>query len=309
MRSIFLALLVLLAVSEGFPQQMVKVNIVELYDKVPVPPGDAKEAYARCDHGPGGTACDPGKFYQSIIQREKDLELRLGETSRQLSQPMTGQMQKGDAEAMQKKMETMSQAEKVQYAMEMSKQMGLGPRALSPEPPEVQAALREYTRANQEVGQDIQKAGDEMRVRQQIDEERHRKHVEIDAWTKTEADKIPQVSGGEMSWPEPKAYHALMVRSAQKHVEVENDYLKTVRKLYQAEMDKGKKRYAILQAKLAAINYGDDAKNIETRKILVGAQSLMMGPLGSLIVLSQDATKQSAEWYARKLEEEQKKPG
>ena len=49
MRWTIVALLVLLLPCGSSAQQMIKVNMVELYDKVPPPPVDAKEAFARCE--------------------------------------------------------------------------------------------------------------------------------------------------------------------------------------------------------------------------------------------------------------------
>jgi hypothetical protein len=289
---------------------MVKVNMLELYDKVPPPPADPKEAYARCDHGvnESPTVCNPDKFYQPIFDKSHQLTKRIEETSMKLTEPLSEKAKNIDAEEVRKKMETMSQAEKIQYAMELNKQMDLGQKAMTLEPPSVTAAIQEYSKVNSEAGRDMQKAGEESRKNQQIQEERRQKHADIEEWTRKELEKIPQLSTGEMSYPEPKAEHALLLKSAEKHCAVENEYLKSCKTQFQSEMDKAKKRYAALQQKMAAAGYGEEAKNLETKRMLIGAQALMLAPVEALAGMSRDATKEAAGWYAKKLEVEKQKP-
>ncbi len=313
MRSLCAALLVLLAYSAGPAQELPKVNFVELYGQVPAPPADAREAYARCElpRDSHSLAVDPAKYYQPMAEKFEGLSKKLEGISLQLSKPeadkMADKMKGMDAKEMQKKMQSMSQAEKVKFAMEMSQQMGLGQKALTPEPARVNDALQEYSSATGEMSKDIQNAGEQMQTQAKMQEDHEKKHKDVEDWRITEEAKIPLLSSGEMSYREPKALRALMLKTADKHVAVENEHLKNVRAAYQAELDKWKKRYTPLQQKMIAINYGNDARNVETKKILVGGDGLMLGVVGNLLGISKDATKSAADWYARKLKVESEK--
>ncbi len=310
MRWTIVALLVLLLPCGSSAQQMIKVNMVELYDKVPPPPVDAKEAFARCEKvgEDNPTNCSPEKFYQPIVGKAQELTKQLEETSMKLVEPDKGSLTKANAEEIQKKMETMSQEEKVKYAMELSNQMGLGQRKVVVEPPSVTAFMQEYSKVSLETGKDMQKIGEESRKDQQMGEDRWNKHKDIDEWTRKEMDKIPEISTGEMSYREPKAEHALLLKSAEKHIALENEYLKWRRKQFQTELDKDKKRYISLQQKVAATGYGEEAKNLETKRMVISAQGILLGPVEGLTGMSRDATKEAADWYAKKLELEKQKP-
>ncbi len=309
MRSMCVALLVLLACSAAPAQEMLKVNIVELFGQVPVPPADAKEAYARCDHGkdPNVVVVNETKYYLPMSEKLKGLGQKLGDITMQLDKPMVDKMKSIDQKEIEKKMKTMSRDEQIKFAMEMTKQMGLAPTAMTAESPAVTAAMEESMNLSQAVGEDMQKAGAEMQSAQKVQADREKKHKDIQDWYYTEYAKIPQLSSGEMSYPEPKALHALKLKTADKHVAVENEYLTGVRKAYQDELAKWKTRYSPMQQKLAAIHYGEDAKNAPTKKTLLGSQSMMVNAATSLLRVSSDATHGPAEWYARKVQAENEK--
>jgi GTPase Era involved in 16S rRNA processing len=109
----------------AFGQGMVKVNVVELYDKIPAPPADAKAAHARlvCVTENTMQRCDAEKFYQPINSELATLQQRVEKTLAALAQPSVTAMQQIDPQEMQKKMEKMTQEEKIQFAMQMSQQM------------------------------------------------------------------------------------------------------------------------------------------------------------------------------------------
>ena len=287
-------------------QTSVKIDIVALADKLPPPPADAKEAYNRseCPDDPSGASCNCDKFYQVLSDELSNISTKLADATSAEDQPMTDKMKKVDAEAVQKKMATMSQDEKMQYAMELSKQMGMGPKVMSPEPPAVTSAIQECTKVNMAMSGDFQKSGDVLKNRAAMNEDREKKHREIVDWQQAEEQKLPQVSGGEMSAPEPKAYRALMLKSADKHLAVEAAYLKNVRSSWQDDLMAYKGRYSTLQQKLVAIHYGDDAKNSQNRRVLLSAQMLMLTPLKDLLDRSKGATNDASGWYAQKLKTE-----
>ena len=72
--------------------------------------------------------------------------------------------------------------------------------------------------------------------------------------------------------------------------------------------DQKKARHLPLQQKLAAINYGEAAENVETKRILVGAQSMLLGPADDLISFSREATETAARWWMQKAKLDRQKP-
>ncbi len=309
MRSLCVALLVFLASSAAAAQEIPKTNFLELYGQVPAPPADAKEAYARCEHASdlSSPVVDQKKYFQPMADKLAAISKKLEGTAEQLNKPLTDKMKSVDAEAIQKKMKSMSREEQIKYAMELNQQMGLGPKPMAAEGPKVTAALEEYQKITGSAGEDMQKAGEDVQKQMKVQEEREKKHKDVQAWYEAEYAKIPQLSSGEMSYAEPKALHALKMNTADKHLAVENDYLKGVRKAYQDELTKWKTRYSSLQQKLIAIRYGDDAQNVETKKVLVGAQGMMLNAAIALLKMSDEATKGPAQWYARKVQVQNEK--
>ena len=79
-------------------QEMVKVNILALYDKIPAPPVDAKAAHARlvCVVENAAQRCEAVKFYQPINSELAALQQRLEKTEGALALPCVNSMQKID---------------------------------------------------------------------------------------------------------------------------------------------------------------------------------------------------------------------
>ena len=308
MRFLRLALTLLFPLTAA-AQEMVKVNFVGLYDKVPPPPASAREAYARCEHAPDHyEVVTAAKFYEPWKTKTDQYNRQLEEVGKKLQQPMTDKMKSVDPDEVQKKMATMTQAEKIAYAMELNKKMGLSGRTMVMEPPPVLAALEEFQNVTASIAGDMQTAGHEHAAQAKLQEEHKKKHEEIETWTRAEEAKLPRVSGGEMDWPEPKAFHALMLKSADKLVALDNEYLAAAARRYRDELAKAKKRFSTLQQKLAAISYGQDAKNAESKTTCNSAEGMTLGPVGALVGLSLEATEHAARSWGRKLRVENEKP-
>ncbi len=291
----------------GNAQDMIKVNILKLYDKVPSVPTSAKDAYSRCDRSKDGTTTDEAAYYKSIEDSTKDLQRRFEKLLLELDKPMTDKVKSMDQKAIQQKMKSMSKEEQITYAMELSKQMGLGPKIMTPESPKVNAAVQEVSHANAISGKNIQQAGIVLRSRSERNQKFEQRHNDIDKWKSDEESKLPEISTGEMSYPEPKAYRALQIQAAEKHIAVANDYLKAIQEDFHAEYAKAREQFTTLQEKLAAINYGDDAHNPEIKRMLAGGQMHMLFPLPALIKYSREATATGAKWYRERVEAEELK--
>ncbi|MGA9118284.1 MAG: hypothetical protein WB699_02860 [Bacteroidota bacterium] len=277
-------------------QEMLKVNILQYYDQVPPPPATAKEAYARCRLAADSNGVELGSSYKNIEDTEKELEHKIQSLLMQLQQPMTDKVKNMDQNEIQKKMKGMSQDEKIKYAMELSKQMGLGQKPLTSESRKVNDAMAEEAALNGRVGEEIQGLGAQIQAQAQRDAKVTRKHEEIEKWENDEEQKLPQISYGEMSAPEPKAYRDLRLRAADKHIAVANEALKNASDDFRGVLTTGMKNYQPYEEKLAAVNFGEDAKNTESKRVLVNGQSFMLQTLGKLIGISKAATTEAARW-------------
>lgn len=284
----------------AFSQTMVKVNPLELYGLLPSPPKSVQEAYSRAKCTVNGDiySCNTKEFYRQINEKINKIGEQVERTNVALTVPVSPAMASVDPQEMERKMASMSQAEKMEYAMAMMKQMNLGPKALAPESDAVQEAVEEYNR----LAGDTQGFMERVEKKTQIDGDRDRKHREVNAWAEAEIGKLPYVDFSEAGrFKDQKKVHAIQVKAMEKHIAVENEYLGVFQKYWNDVLLAYKSRYSALQQKLSAINYGDDAKNIETKRHLIGALQLMMGPASELLVLSEDATNTTVIWWTQKL--------
>ena len=285
-------------------QEMVKVNILLYDDRVPPVPANAKEAFTRCTLSDTRSSVDASPYYKALNDTVKALQDRFEKILKQLQEPMTEAYKKIDAAEVQKKMAGMSQSEQMKYAMELNKQMGIGQKPMTPESPKVNAALKEANTTSMNAAKDYEGMKDELSAKVARQEKFEQQHRDIDTWETQQEEKLPQVSGGEMSWPEPKAFRALKIQTADKHIAVANEYLKAMHDDFQKTYAKAKQQYGAFEEKLEAVNYGDDARNQQMKQILVSKQMGMLNPLGALLGTSKDATQEAAKWYILRVQAE-----
>lgn len=292
-------------------QEMVKVNMLALYERVPAPPVSVEAALARheCREENMSLRCAVDKFYQPIEGELNALGEQCEKLSFVLSAPVPSSMQQMDAEEIRKKMEKMSDAEKIQFAMAMTQQMGFGARALTPESEEVIAAQEEHARLSEKLALEMQDHTARYRKQTDLKLARERQHEEVNTWYAAEHKKIPLVSYGEVGrLPDIKAEYALKLAATEKHLAVENAYLQDLLKHWPEEIAHLKALYGPFQEKLAAIDYGEEAENVETKRLFVGGQASMLGSVESLIKLSRAATEEAITWWLSKKELEKQKP-
>jgi len=292
-------------------QEMVKVNILELYDKIPAPPVDAKAAHARlvCVVENTVQRCEAEKFFQPINAEFAALQQRLEKTLTALAQPSVTTMQQIDPKEMQKKLEKMTPEEKMKFAMQMSQQMA-GAQNIQPESEEVQAAVEEVNKVNSRANEDFISPDEIAKKMTQIQSDWQRKRDEIRIWQGGEYEKLPQISMGSgigMA-KEPKAVHAFNLNVIAKHLAVENEYLAALQKLWPEELKKRKAIYEPFQQALVIVEYGDAANNATFKQMLVQGQASMLTTATILIHLSREASESAGEWWQEKLKLEKEKP-
>jgi len=304
---IFYALLMIIPF-QAFSQEMVKINVLALADKFPPPPADVKAAYLRleCIEVNMAQECSADKFYQPMTDTLAAIKLQLEKVSVALAVPASSGMQNMTEEEIQKKVESMSLEEQMEFA----RQMSYGAGAMQAESSDkVIAALEEYTQLTEQISMDIQNSGEMKQKRITLARQRDNKHQEIDAWFEEEYGKLPIVSFGEVGrGAEPKAEYALKVAVLEKHITAENEYLQALQKFWSEYRGHFQARYMPFQEKLAAINYGEDALNPQNKRTLVSGQGLLLTPADELLSFSREVTENAAKWWLQKLQLGQEKP-
>lgn len=281
-------------------QTSVRVNIPDLYDNVPPPPATVQEAYNRAECEGVGEKCTTTRFFSGTHATLADLEAKFRSASAHLTQPVSPALASIDPAEVQRKMASMSQSEQVAYAMAMAKQMSPGARV--PEPEEVQSAVEEFNRLNQVSAAELQDPSTVMERWTRIAMERDRRHKEVDAWEAAEIQKLPFVDFSEAGkFRDAKAMHAISMKAMQKHIDVQNEYLKALARKWRDALSANRKRYARYQGLLEAVGYGDAAKNNDTKQTLLLGQQLMSGPLQELLQVSEEATREAVDLWNRRI--------
>jgi len=297
-RAFAAALVILASISFSWGQKPLKVDVVKYYDKLIPPAPSAKEAYqkAKCSDSSGASCSDDALFEGlrgTLITHLKDLAASDGGAGGD----MMKQMQDPD---FQKKLASMSQEEKMKFAMEMAQQMK-PPEPTTAEPPQVTSVMREAGKINDEVGQEdmkrMEKAQSELAYRQKIDAE----HKAIDTWQQAEIERLPVIHDKTEDHPDPKGVHRVKLEAIDKHLAVVDRELKAQSAAWSKDVSAQKLRYGKFASDLAAIHYGDDAANDVTRNMLSMTQRHMLTDMQMLLERSNQLWNDSANWYAKKV--------
>jgi hypothetical protein len=274
--SILLILTLVLTLQAQVP---VKKDIMQMLEKYPAPPADAKEAFAKTattdDYS--GSKCSAEKLFRSIEQEVKAVEAeyttqaKTGSGMPGLSPENSNKM--SDPE-MRKKMKSMSKEEKIKMAMEMMKSSPAGGAEM--DPPPVRAALDEWQKIYNNIQNDFQKSVAEQQEETKLNEEYQKSHDEISNWEQDEIGKLPQISSGEMSAPDPAKVKQVKLKAADKHIALADKRLEKIRSAWRASVDRTKSKYTPFYQKLIAANYATDSKNFGSKKVLSDAQMTIL---------------------------------
>jgi hypothetical protein len=303
-------LLALLA--STLPAQVpVKKDLMKLIDQVPPPPTSVKDAYAKTtntkDYGTLKVSAD--RLFEAIDNETKSIEdaykaqgPRYAAAASGMSPDMMKKMQ--DPE-MKKQMKKMSKEEKMKMATEMMTSGAMSPPVVVMDPPPIRAALDEWQKIYNSLQPEFVNAGAVVKKEMRIQEEYEKGHTDISDWEKTEIEKLPQISSGEMSAPDPAQVKVVQLKAADRHIAFANRRLEVIRSAWNAFAEKTKSRYGVFYQKLMAADYALDSKNFSTKKTLADAQMMVLKDLGRLASQSRTAYEESAQWMARRTEIEQ----
>jgi len=296
-------------------QVPVKRELMQLYGKYPPPPANSKDAFTKlvATEQYGVSKCSAEKMFAPIDKEIKSIEAEFAAQPKPDASSMsagvlsTDNMKKMSDPDMRKKMKSKGKEEKMKMAMEMMKSMPKSGPALEPDPPAVRAALDEWQKIYNDTQNEFKRSVAEQEEGIKSAEEYKKAHADIDAWEAAEVAKLPQISSGEMSAPDPAKVKVVRLKSADKHITIADKRVEQLRGKLSASADHAKTRYSAFYQKLIAANYAADSKNFSTKKILADAQLMILKDLASQIELSRKAWEESASWQMNREKIEKEK--
>lgn len=292
-------LLAVFCVASAQNQRPVKKNLMLYFDKVPVPPSTCKEAHDKsfCDPNYAGK-CDSDTLFNALVWEIVQLQNQISVPPGTEMGDMVKKMQ--DPE-FQKKMQSMSDEEKMKMAMQMSQAMAPGP--MKPEPASVTAAFKAYSDLNQAEAEAVQSFGVAVQEQQKNAQELEEKHKAVDEWKVEEIKKLPELpSTGEMGGGhDPKLEYKVEMNAWKKHLAIMDEELKKTSKAWADMKTKYKKQYQPFETALEKTHYGDDARNNMSKSSLGSGQTLILGAVQRLVDTSKSQYDEGADWYERML--------
>lgn len=300
-KTILIVFAVLLSVhlSPLMAQTPVKQDLMRILEQQPQPPASSKEAFAKVavNEENGHMTYSAGKIFAATDRQITAIE---AEFAAQPKAAPGNVPAGGNAAADRKKMKTMSKEEKMKMAMEMMQTMPGGVQVSETDPPEIRAALDEWQKIYSDTQQEFQRAVVRQQEEAKLADQYQKAHAEVDSWQAAEVAKLPQISSGETSAPDPVMHKAVNHKAADKHIALAEKRLDQQRNRWQASVNQTKARYSVFCKKLAAADYAAGSKNFSTGKILSDAQMLILASIKGQVEQSRKAWVDAAFWQGQK---------
>ncbi len=283
-----------------FSQQPVNINLLEYFDKVTPPPSSAKAAYEKCGCNipDRQEPCVADSLFKPLLDKLQQIQ---ADISMPPNTPQGEMMKKMQDPEFQKKMETMSEQEKMQLAMQMSQSMQMTPGPMKPEPKAVMDCLKEEGKINEQHGNEAMGLNTRIQTELKHQQELEAKHNAVDAWQEAEIKKLPVIhSCGEGDdGPDPKAVFAVQNNAYKRHLAIVDEELVKTGKAWMEQQSKFIQRFTPFEIALEKTHYGADAKNALTKTNLSAGQTLMIGSISNLLAVSQKSYNDAVGWYYR----------
>lgn len=308
MRYVSLTFMLMVAWLPLGAQSPVKKDIMSIIDNCARPPATVHEAFMKTvSKGKDGeVTCDPGRLFEPVKLEIKSVEAEYVSQAKNSPPGMqSDEMKKMADPELKKKMKSMTKEEKIKMAMEMMKSAP-GAGAMEADPPQIRDALNEWQKINNGMPEEVERSAAEQREEIRIAEDNHKAHDEIRAWEEHEIRKLPQISSGEMSAPDPLLLKALNLKAADKHIALAEKQLREAGKRWNASAERIKSRYTPFYKKLVAADYASASRNFSARKVLSDAQMLILKDIASQVERSQKAYGEAALWQKHKDDIEKK---
>jgi hypothetical protein len=300
-------------VSSMFAQVPVKQDVLKILGDIPAPPATAAESFARIT---AGQTASKGELSAAALFANAESQLKAAEDAYRSQEaavksavppgvnPEMARMAQ-DPE-FKKKMKSMSKEERMKLAMSMmSSAPAPGTSAVKPDPPEVQAALAEWQKLAADMQAEFNRGVAFQNSMIAAAEADRRAHDEISAWESAAIAKLPQISSGEMSAPDPAKVKVVRLQGADKHIAAANKRLAAFAKDWTSRHDHVRARYGAFSVKLIAADYASTSPNFSSQKILSDAQMTMLKDVAAVAQLSREAFESAASWVAHKHAVEQ----
>lgn len=293
--SIAVSLILLLIASQSlFAQSPVKRDLMQMLHTLPAPPATVA----------AGSASDAKGIFTPVDQQIKTFETEYEASATSGPTAIPGMSaenaQKMKDPELRKKMKSMSKEDKMKMAMEMMKSANTGTPALEADPPAVRAALDEWQKIVNSTQEELERSAKEQEAALKEEEADRKAHDEIAAWQSAEIAKLPQISSGEMSAPDPALVKVIQLKAADKHIALANKRLEQIRLSWNAALERMEKRYGTFHEKLVAADYAAGSKNFSTRKVLSDGQMSILESIKHLTKRSRAAWDAAAGWQKQK---------
>ena len=311
MRLLTMPVLLTMFVSTLPAQVPVKKDLMPLIGQVPPPPASVKDAYAKTTSSKENQVfrCNADKLFASIDTETESVEAAFkaqGPDAAVAASGMTPEMvKKSQDPELKKQMKKMSKEERMKMAMEMMNSGAVPQPTVVMDPPPIRAALDEWSKIYSGLPAEHQASGAAMQEEMRIQAEYEKGHADISDWEKTEIAKLPQISSGEMSAPDPAQVKVVRLKAADRHIAHANRRLEVIRSEWIAFVEKTRNRYGVFYQKFVTADYALDSKNPSTKKTLADAQMMILKDLGRIVSQSRAAYEESARWMAQRVEIEQ----
>jgi hypothetical protein len=292
---IFLTLLSLFAVKSSYAQKPLKENLFVYINSVIPPPKTCKEAYDKitCNQ----ENCSADILFNDLAEKCKAKIIAI-DSPDGTDNDMMKKMQ--DPE-FQKKMQNMSDEEKMKIGMQMAKQYQSQNNNFVPEPEPVIETLTECSNMDGLTGQDQIKANSTVQAKLETEGKFNERHQKIDDWLETELQKLPLIKTNvDLAIQDPVKVKQLKLQAADKHINVENDYLKITGQDWTAEIAKNNRHFSKFENLLAKIHYGDDVRNKQDLHIIAEHQVMILNAVLEEIGMSKNSYEEAANYIVEK---------
>jgi hypothetical protein len=308
-----MTMFVLLAVlASTLPAQVpVKKDLMLLIDQVPPPPASVRDAYTKTTKSKetGVLRCSAEKVFETVDKEIKSVEEAYKAQGPDAAAAATGMspdmVKKMQDPEMKKRMKKMSKEEKMKMATEMMNSGAMSPSVVVKDPPPIRAALDEWQKIYNTLQPEFVHAGEVVKEEMRVQAEYEKGHTDISDGEQAEIAKLPRISSGEMSAPDPARVKVVRLKAADLHIALANRRLGVIHSTWNAFREKTKNRYGVFYQKLIAADYALDSRNPSTKKTLADAQMMVVKDLGRLASQSRTAYEESAQWMAHRVEIEQ----
>jgi hypothetical protein len=131
-------------------------------------------------------------------------------------------------------------------------------------------------------------------------------HNDISGWEEAEIAKLPRISSGEMSAPDPAKVKVVRLNATDRHIAQVDKRLIQIKQSWSAALSRIKTRFTPFHQKLVAADYASASKNFSTLKVLSDGQMILFKGITFLVQYSRTAYEESGRWLAfRKTIEQQ----